>query len=242
MSVESGKQARQQRVSKRYSLVPCDTFEVVFDRYTPRPHFIILSQDKTKRDYDSLDSEAKLKVVKTTKTMVSHEHGYHLEKSAILSLHFGSWRSKKTKEFHAHICVDVDDYLRIFYEKKDAIPKHFPSGYAGEVRQYAPTYYEEDLEAIDDYLRAGGASASSQTQSSFTAGAITGAILYHPSEPRVGFVVTNSEEPRSDELHLQYLEAMIQFAKENNLTVKDGEDACHVCLFLDEKAHGDPHG
>ncbi|XP_020621908.1 uncharacterized protein LOC110059540 isoform X1 [Orbicella faveolata] len=250
----SDEHERRQEEKKPFDLMPpnekCDTFKVAFDYYTPRAHFIILPRDKSKpgTDYNSLEPGARLKVVKTAMAMVSH---YHLENHAILSLHFGSWITTKNM-FHAHVCSDVNEYLSVYESKKREIPNwpsreyvtkqwkasKDPRNYAINVQQYPlRTYFKEEVEAVTEYRR----SKPNTAEATFTPSPPFTAILYHPSEPRVGFAVEKSAKPKSAESFLEAQEAIVKFASQNKLTdmsVKGDDNGCHVCLVLDEKSHG----
>ena len=249
----SNESGRKHSGEEQFDLLPfdkrCEIFAVTFDFYTPRAHFIILPRRKfpVPEKYDALDHTTRLRVVAAAKAIVSH---YRLEKSAILSVHFGSWITKKDM-FHAHVCVDLDDYLRIFEAKNKEIPgwpsrkyvtrqwkaSQDPSHYAINVRGYPfRTYFKEELTAI----------RNSRPQQSSSTGALAVAqpfcILYHPSEPKIGFVVEESKKSNTDEFLLEVQEAIIKFATTSNLTNIHARDAdnggCHVCLTLDGKAHG----
>ena len=231
----------------------CDTFKVVFDYYTPRPHFIIVPRDrKSITHYNSLVPGAKLKIVKAAIVMVSH---YNLQKSATLSLHFGKWGTDKDK-FHVHLCVDVEDYLWIYDYRKHEVP-NWPSvksvtkewrackdathsSYVENVVQYPfKTYFKNEVEAVGNYRLA--EERTNTVGPSATPCPPFSAILYHPSEPRVGFAVKNCANARSAEARLQAQEAIIGFASQYNLTnihARSEDDGCHVCLVLDEKPHG----
>ncbi|XP_068748212.1 uncharacterized protein [Montipora capricornis] len=258
MFASGGNQHGQLNASgDQFDLLPsnekCDTFKVVFDYYSPRPHFIIVPRDrKSITRYNSLAPGAKLKIVKAAMTMVSH---YKLQKSATLSLHFGKWGSDKDK-FHVHLCVDVEQYLSIYDTRKHEIP-NWPStrsvtkewracrnathsSYVMNVRQYPfKTYFKQEVEAVRKYRRT-AARTSTLGPSAIPSPPLT-AILYHPSEPRVGFAVKNCVTARSAEARLRAQEAIIGFANQYNLTniqAVSEDDGCHVCLVLDEKAHG----
>ena len=237
-------------MSGKFDLMPekkRNMFRVKFDLYTPRAHFIILPLEEFKesiKQYPELDKDTKLKLLESAKSIVSE---YTLQKSAILSLHFGSWLSTKNK-FHAHICVDVDKYLAIWEKHKETIdfpPEHKrkkwsngkdPEDYEENVRKYPPdTYFSKEVEAIEGYRNKPtkpGASKITRPLPPF---------FLHPSEPRVGYVVENSEETRDNEHELEALEEMFKYAKDQNLTEinKKGDDnGCHVCLVLDGESHG----
>lgn len=239
-----------------FDLIPpnkkCDTFKVVFDYYTPRSHFIILPRDTGKlKTYYDLDHEARRKVVNAAKSMVDD---YNLQKSAVLSLHFGSWLTTKDK-FHAHVCVDVEEYLSIFEKKMKEIPgwpsqdyvtkqwkaSKNPRHYAINVQGYPfRTYFKEEVEAVKRYRRLNPSTSSTGVTSIQCPPPFT-AILFHPSEPRVGFAVEKSVNPSSVESLFEAQEAMIKFADQNKLTniqARAEDDGCHVCLVLDGKSHG----
>lgn len=248
---------RRQEERKPFDLMPendkCDTFKVAFDYYTPRAHFIILPRDKSKpgTDYNSLEPGSRLKVVKAAMAMVSH---YQLQKSSIFSLHFGSWITTKNM-FHAHVCADVIEYLGVYERKKKDIPNwpsrdyvtkqwkasKNPRDYAINVQQYpVRTYFKEEVEAVTEY-RSKCRSKLTKAESSHNPFPPFTAIIYHPSEPRVGFVVEKAAKPKSAESLLEALDAIVQFASQNKLTdmnVKGDDNGCHVCLVLDEKSHG----
>ena len=248
----SNESARKHSGGEQFDLLPsdkrCKIFAVTFDFYTPRAHFIILPRRMfpVPENYNGLDHTTRLRVVATAKAMVSH---YGLEKSAILSVHFGSWLTTKDR-FHVHICVDLDDYLRVFETKEDEIPewpsrkyvtrqwkaRQDPNYYEINVRGYPfKTYFKEELADIRKL--------KSQHLSSTEALAVAQplCILYHPSEPKVGFAVDESKKSNTDEFLLEVQEAIIDFATKSNLTnihARDDYGGCHVCLILDGKAHG----
>ena len=248
----SDESARNRSGGNQYDLLPldkrCETFFVTFDFYSPRAHFIIVPRRMfpAPENYNALDRTTRLRIVAAAKAMVSH---YELEKSAILSVHFGSWLTTKDR-FHVHVCVDLDDYLRVFETKEDEIPewpsrkyvtrqwkaRQDPNYYEINVRGYPfKTYFKEELADIRKL--------KSQHLSSTEALAVAQplCILYHPSEPKVGFAVDESKKSNTDEFLLEVQEAIIDFANTSNLTnihAKDGHSGCHMCLILDGKAHG----
>lgn len=252
MSASRGKRPSHLNDHKRpkekgepFDLLPekCDTFLVVFDYYTPRAHFIIVPRNSS----GSKAPGAKLKIVKAAMSMVSY---YELQQSAILSLHCGKWGTDK-KKCHVHLCVDVEDYLRIYDRRKHEIP-NWPSeryvnkewickdathsSYVENVRRYPfKTYFKEEVRAVRNCSRTEARTSTVDPSAPITA------VLYHPSEPRVGFAVKNCPTARSAEARLQAQEAIIEFASHYNLTnvhAQSENDGCHVCLVLDEKPYG----
>lgn len=237
-------------MAEKFDLIPanerCDTLRVVFDFYTPRPHFIILPRNTAIKKYHDFDQGAKLKVVKAALSMVSE---YKLQELAVLSLHFGKWYNPR-KHFHAHLCVDVETYLDIFertkrrvrdwpldkYVSKEWKESRDPNDYAINVRAYPfKSYFQSGVGEIRKYR------TSSTGRSNVSRPPSPSNFFFHPKEPRVGLAVEKSKKPRNCESLFKALEEMINYAGENNLTktgAKLDEEGCHVCLVLDGKSHG----
>lgn len=243
-------------MSHTYDLLPqhlrCDTFKVNFDVYTPRPHFIILPHEKSSvgHDYSTLDSPKRLKVIKAAVELVSHYT--NLKHSAILSIHCGSWITTKDM-FHAHVCVDLNEYLEIYDKNKHKIPEwpsakfvtrqwrasKNPEDYEKNVCGYPfKTYFKQEVAAIKKnqeketpHERNGG---DSEGSSEFR-------ILYHPSEPKIGFASKSKISSSETSVLLGAQEALFKFAtdcKLTNMSSKNEDEGCHVCLILDDKKHG----
>ena len=238
-------------MAEEFDLIPankkCGTFKVEFDYYTPRAHFII-SPHKVKKNNPELDQNTTEKVVKSASSIVdsalSIVSAYGLEKSAILSIHFGSWLTKKD-ELHAHICVDVKEYLDIFEGKKQRIPgwpspvyvtrqwkeNKNPSKYAENVRKYPfKSFFSDEVDAIKNF-----------DESDSSRPSLPPNFRLHKSEPRFVYVNKTSQESSSRESKLAALKAMINFAEQNELTNIESEgdnNGCHVCLLLNEMSNG----
>ena len=99
-----------------------DIFCVSFDLLTPRPHFIITKKPK-------IFIRPNINVIKDEKIMcnlINAAKSVLLSlkiPSATLSIHQGSWKSKFSRKFHAHLCVDTEVYLKIF---SDTVEKDIP--------------------------------------------------------------------------------------------------------------------
>ncbi|XP_015779651.1 PREDICTED: uncharacterized protein LOC107357519 [Acropora digitifera] len=241
-------------MSDTYDLLPnnsgCDPFKVNFDVFTPRPHFIILPQEENSvgHDYSKLHYSQKLKVIKAAVELVSHYE--NLKHSAILSIHCGSWKTTK-HIFHAHVCVDVEEYLTIFDRNKHKIPEwpstNFVTGqwkasnnhkdYVKNVRGYPfKTYFEEEVAAIKSNP---GKKTPNESSGGDSEGPSEFTILYHPSEPKIGFASKISSSETAFLLKVQ--EALFKFATDCKLTdtsLQHNANGCHVCLILDKKNHG----
>ena len=243
-------------MDETFDLIPaskkCNTFKVVFDTFTPRAHFIISPRKEAKKRNPDLDQNTTQKVVISASSIVesalSMVSAYDLKESAILSIHFGSWLTKKD-ELHAHICVDVEKYLTIFKGNKQRIPR-WPSpeyvtkqwkasndhnDYETNVRGYPfRIYHPNEVKDIKVYRK----EFSFPTDNSDSScPSLPPNFRLHQSEPRFLYV----DGSRSRESKLAALKAMINFAERNNLTninSEDDNDGCHVCLLLDERSNG----
>jgi hypothetical protein len=78
---------------------------LVYDTWTPRPHFIAVQSQPTQNATD-------------TELQVTYEiiGGFlrtnpQFDKEAILSFHCGKWYQQHTSEWHAHLCVPEQPYL-----------------------------------------------------------------------------------------------------------------------------------
>ena len=158
--------------------------------------------------------------------------------SGTLSIHRGSWLSRKTKIFHAHICVDVDLYLKVFDERKKIIPSwpngkyvtnnwkanRDPGSYSQNVKKPSyPSYLNEEVTAIENLL-----GVPSQILPKVDVEGIS--VILHPKHPKIGFV---GKKTILSELDVVW--AIERFAKKLGLInpeSKDENDGCHVCLHL----------
>lgn len=231
-----------------------EIFQVVFDYYTPRSHFVILPRNGFEhigRDYGELQRKYKLEFVNTAMAMVAE---YKLGESTLLSVHRGLWLSNKEK-FHASVCVGVEEYVDVLKAKEEEIPdwpstkyvtkewraSKSPRDFEENVRGYPfKTYYRDELKSIRDLLTKGtgrGSINPSTTYEKYT-------LLFHSSEPRVGFAVEKTSDEASAEDYIQTLDAMSRFAGENGLTDLEGtktdkdDKGCHMCLALGRDNHG----
>ena len=98
--------------NKTYASLPGDshTFDVTFDYFTERPHFLISICDKKIKQYDSLTDDQKKEVIKianATFTEFKEKNTNCTNASAVLSQHCGTWYSAE-HNFHAHLCVSKE--------------------------------------------------------------------------------------------------------------------------------------
>ena len=216
-------------------------FNVTFDFYSPRPHFIILTKKgaSIEREFSRITHEQTQQLVKAGKSVLEC---FGID-AGILSIHRGAWRSER-KKIHVHFCVDVESYLRVFESRKEAIPnwpnKRYvtkewkfskdPLSYPQNVRGYPyRSYLEQEVKAIRENS---SREPSNKIDDLPLEGDIITKVVYHPSHPKIGFV---GKKPDSLQKLQQVLCAMEKFAKELELTdleSKDENHGCHLCLYL----------
>lgn len=216
-------------------------FDVTFDFYSPRPHFIILTKEgaSIEREFSRITNAETQQLIKAGKSVME---SFTEIDGGILSIHRGRWRSE-TDKIHVHFCVNVESYLQVFESRKKAIPnwpsKQYvtkewkknknPRSYVQNVRGYPYRYYlEKEVKAIE---------ANSSCKPGVPLGEVPleggiTKIVYHPSHPKIGFVGT---KPDSIQKLQEVLWAMEKFATELGMTdleSKDENHGCHICLYL----------
>lgn len=148
-------------------------FEILIDWPTPRPHFIIkFNDDANKSSRFSPNEYFQVKLLEDNekqgllKIVFNFRQRFNLRKKYILSFHTGNWMDSKA--FHAHLCVDLDEYKRVLDETNPDYTKFRPTGnwkirdggsireiYFKNLENYEPLtrnksqkYKKDDLEVI----------------------------------------------------------------------------------------------
>jgi hypothetical protein len=82
------------------------SMKLIFDIFTPRPHFIIIQNDEY-RKLNVTENEMKEVIELVTKFLTDKPE---YDNNAILSFHRGKWYQQHHKHFHAHLCVPKKPY------------------------------------------------------------------------------------------------------------------------------------
>ena len=212
--------------------------KVNFDCYTARPHFVIASENPSKKTYEALSDDEKKKVIGLALQMVTI---YELSESrAILSQHSGSWYNPN-HNYHAHLCVANERYLEILGDNSNEF-EAWPEKLSYEkIREYPNREDKKakEVQAINEIIQIEKLPEPTEEAHKVTKGIYD--VLFHPSEPRVGFAVENSKKPANDDCSalLDVQKFMMNYAAEiNGLGVNGDYQGCHVCLVLDGQKHG----
>ena len=209
-----------------------DTFRVNFDCYTARPHFIIVLDHTSSWTYEDLSDDQKQRVISLALEMVNN---YSLDESrAVLSQHFGTWYSSK-HNYHAHLCVNANEYLAIMGERRNELDR-WPHN-DQHIRDYPSDGKHGEVGKIKEIIRAKKAKDVIEEADN---------ILFHPSEPRVGFVDEMSNKPTNPQAWLEVQQRLMAYAIEKVPLEGEGDyehkdkdyHGCHVCLVLDGTTHG----
>ena len=208
-----------------FSLLSDGAFRVNFDCYTARPHFIIVLDDTSSTTYEDLTDDQKRQVISLALEMVNN---YSLDESrAVLSQHCGTWYSSR-HNYHAHLCVNANKYLAILEERRNEF-NHWPHN-DQHIRNYPIDGMQREVDEIERIINANEAKNVIEWADN---------ILFHPSEPRVGFVDEKSNKPTNPQAWLEVQQRLMAYAIENVLLEGEGDyNGCHVCLVLDDKTHG----
>lgn len=208
-----------------FSLLKDGKFRVNFDCYKARPHFIIALDDSPKTVYEDLSDDQKKKVINLALQMVT-EHVLG-ESRAVLSQHCGYWYNW-TYNYHAHLCVNDEKYLGILNGKKNKLKDWFHSDEA--IKKYPISKMNDEVVEINKII-------AYKVAKDVTEGGND--VLFHPSEPRVGFAVEESHKPTNLQAWFNIQKKMMLYATGKDLTKGKGNYyGCHVCLVLDDKTHG----
>ena len=222
-----------------------ELFYVIFDILTPRPHFTIVAKDtRMNQDFGEMQPEQREKLIEAVQSMMS----IFKIPSCTLSLHRGSWYDTKCGRFHAHICVDVGFYLKIFEDKKNVTEDSslwiWPNNvdtYPGNVRGYekrrAGKYFNKEVTDIQELIRLERTNESLSPQSQMGDQLqmdvpLTDGItkVLHLSAPKIGFYGKRGTNPEI------LLPAIDKFAKSlrdlTDLKNKGDDKGCQVCLYL----------
>ena len=220
------------------------TFRVNFDCYTARPHFIIVLDHTSSRTYEDLSDDQKQRVISLALEMVNN---YSLDESrAVLSQHCGTWYSSR-HNYHAHLCVNANEYLAILEERRNEF-NDWPHN-DQDIRDYPIGRLQREVEKIEKIIaaeqakkeRADNANEGADNVIEGADNVVEGAdnVLFHPSEPRVGFVDEMSNKPTNPQAWLEVQQRLMAYAIEKVLLEGEGDyNGCHVCLVLDGKTHG----
>lgn len=236
---------------RNFSLLTNGTFRVNFDCYTARPHFIIVSDDASLNAYEDLCDDQKKKVISLALEMVKN-NSLH-ESRAVLSQHCGTWYSSRYY-YHAHLCVSVDKYLAISRKRRDELDR-WPHN-DQDIKDYPVNRMKREVKEIKIIIaaeqakkkRADNANEGADNVIEGAVNVVEGAdnvvegadnVLFHPSEPRVGFVDEKSNKPTNSQAWFEVQDKLMSYANEKVLLEGEGDyKGCHVCLVLDGETHG----
>ena len=180
---------------------------------------------------------SKLELVNTATKMISK---YKLKGNLVLSIHRGAWVSRK-ETFHAHLCADVEDYLRVYEEKKFMIPKGQKQKENEKmVSKYQKSYYSDKLKSTK-ILRSKIQKTTMKPKTGPKFGDYT--LLYHPSEVKVGLALSKNPNNKNVGSLLHTLGSMNSFAVWQDMaevTATNGQydRGCHICLVLSKHDYG----
>jgi len=226
-----------------------DGILVTFDWFTPRPHFIIIPQPN-RVDYfrkhllSNYPDELLCKVIEAAKltesflsTSIPSCIGY-----TILSFHRGNWISESIlgKKFHAHVCVDIERYLKVLTATKfifDGNLLDYEQCVTDEIGKGTEEYYQPDVKAMKSRtLQQAFKNARSVTEKEPH-------LAWHPNLARIGFIVSKTSGDFNTAAMLLLLKRMDAFTAKLRLNGPASQEdditeellnqmGCHFCVSL----------
>lgn len=223
-----------------------EKFKVVFDMYTPRPHFIIFEKELSAKQ--DLNEDLLHSLVDLSWSFIRYHQDYYAFKQPLLSLHRGCWKSKdehSARRLHAHVSTDPDSYLKFFndYKHLDRWPNPAfvtaqwkatknPKYYDVNVRHYPFKSYAS-LEAREIAKLAQSVKLNDHTLTHYK----DLQLEFHPKAARIGFASPGT--PPSNQDRVRLLLVMLDFALEHgmdgvNSDASSDHGGCHICISLSD--------
>lgn len=225
-------------------------FCVIFDILTPRPHFIVKFSSENRKyprfkkvEIQDLCLE---EIDDLLDCLFNFINNYELNSETIcISFHTGKWAS--TPDFHAHICVNLETYLKIFKEKNLNLETIKPTSNwclknFTQVLNNIQELYIENVKFYKQSCVVNGAkyknkeiqSMKNMKQNSATIPSITDNIRldFDMREPKLKFNFTKMDINNSRKTICgNLLKEMCNFSKKIGILEKP--NGCHICINID---------
>ncbi|CAF1450098.1 unnamed protein product [Adineta steineri] len=181
--------------------------KIVYDTWTPRPHFII-KQYQPKEDVSNSELQATFEII----NHFLHKNS-QFDTQAILAFHRGTWYKQHTSEWHAHLCVSQEEYLKVAKIQITEIPTTKEWGSSKTVEEGMRKWYTRQLENY---------ASSSEFK-----------FVWLSPAPRIGIV---AQSPSTSSLTSLYTFMEKTRANiEEELSQQDPKFTnfgCHLCLYV----------
>ncbi|RNA15755.1 hypothetical protein BpHYR1_002430 [Brachionus plicatilis] len=236
-----------------YTLYEDKKFCVIFDILTPRPHFIVKFCPQSRKyprfkrvEIQDLSSEDTRDLFEFIQNFTSH-YGLNSEPFCI-SFHTGKWAS--TPEFHAHICVNLERYLKILLEKNLEIESVKPGSnwsmknFTDKIKNVKDLYIENVKYYKEACLLNGAKYQKKEIESIAVLNQSSHPNFIMPSyipnirldfdlrEPKLKFIYTSLNfESSRQKVFMDLLKEMCYFS--NRFGFLEKSNGCHICISVD---------
>ena len=236
--------------SKEFEVIVHRTtnLKLVFDLPTPRPHFIIKrirNNNDSNQLMNFLEAENQKEIQEVFELCIGflNSNTQFKNSDSIFSLHTGYFCTMN--EFHAHLSVNLEDYIEYFKSKcpdtcdfkptkqweiktgniKEAYIENLKRYKAKEISKYNG-WKIDDLKEINKLIFNSNANELNKIKD------VT--VAMHPSLPKIGFkpISTNQNEIGT---YFQILQVMKNFADRRGYFKRNG--GSHLCLYLVNKSN-----
>ncbi|CAF1494963.1 unnamed protein product [Adineta steineri] len=196
-----------------------DLVELVFDKLSPRPHFIVRQTE------GNVDKNAKANEISETMVLVTNflRKRSNYDKQVILSFHRGCWYQEHETPWHCHLCVPMEEYC---YEAK----KELGDDYISKLR----TGFQKTSRKYEGYKMKTVASAKNLQSMPFNVKSYDKngfGLVWMIPDPRIGVY---SQKPQ--ELHLLY-DFMVDVYEQMEKDLSSKHESfkkfgSHCCIFV----------
>eukprot|EP00041_Stephanoeca_diplocostata_P009496 m.146261 g.146261 ORF g.146261 m.146261 type:complete len:441 (+) comp17766_c0_seq2:166-1488(+) len=232
-------------------------WSICFDTPTPRPHLIIFPKGDLYTRLCVLKGKVNLNTLSRSErdSLVAYCCDCNVSfkwSCAVLSVHTGFFQSKQTNSFHAHFCGTARAVCQMVANPPPIVEKI--DWDRKSAKRFEWNSREKFIERIRDYQAGAGRKGKgyyvedvqNTKFSKLAARSYLGPLaapcklVFHPSEPRIGFVLLERAGPRLQQLQ-ELLQMMYDFALAEKLFSRGF--GAHICLRIGETWDGyDPSG
>ncbi|CAF4154965.1 unnamed protein product [Adineta steineri] len=181
-----------------------DLIELVFDKFSPRPHFIVRQTE------GNVDKNTKANEIDETMLL-------------ILSFHRGDWYQEHGTPWHCHLCVPVDEYCHEAKEKlDDAYVKNVRTKYQKTLQKY--NGYKQKLVTTAKNLQSIPFNVKAYEKNGFS-------LVWMTPDPRIGVY---SQKPQQLRLLYDFMVNVKEQMEKDLLSKDKSfrNFGCHFCLFV----------
>ncbi|CAF1045420.1 unnamed protein product [Adineta ricciae] len=208
--------------------------KIVYDTWTPRPHFIIVQREQ-KKDATDTELQATFEIV----GQFLSENRQFVDQ-AILSFHRGSWYQENTSKWHAHICVPLAPYLQQARNQIRNIPNNRQWQGAQSAEQGITNLHKKNMRKYQNYKNdciqkpiPNSTPVESIALSRFNPNTNEFRLVWLASTPRIGVVAQAPAQTKLASLYRFMSDTRV--AMERALSQVDpsfGNFGCHFCLYV----------